>query len=88
MPLKSPYRPVLLLLSLALLASCKTSPPIVVATQCPQLPELPASLNQPPKSLHALDELEAALRELAQDAKPTPGLYSNSSDGSPTSELF
>lgn len=74
---------VLLLLSAGSVVSCKTLPSQVVTGKCPALPDLPRSLAQPPKSQHALTELQSALAELAEVVKPTP-LNSPSSKPSTT----
>lgn len=61
-------------LSLALLTSCAGAPPPLptAVSQCPQFPEAPLSVLEPPQATHATDDLQSAFQEWAGSASTTP----------------
>jgi hypothetical protein len=65
---------VLMLLNLVWLTSCATPlpVPVPVISKCPSLPQPPPELLAPPEATTALDDLQRALQEWADGAKPTP----------------
>src|SRR5688572_1166236 len=85
--LKKPLRIVSLLLAAGLMISCASSP-VVTTVACPKLPPIPPSLQEPPQSLGALEELQAILErwqlELSRMRSDSP-VASNFSE---TSEIF
>lgn len=54
------------------LSACASQPPVPVVSRCPQFPQVPAILLEPPKAIDAQQRLEAALQNLLQTAQPTP----------------
>ena len=64
---------VLLLLMVACVASCASTPqPVPVVARCPQFPDPPASLMTPPQAQDSLTELELILRAWLDGASLMP----------------
>ena len=68
-----PLPPVLLMLSLPIVASCASSPPVPVVSRCPQPADPPPSLMQPPQATQSLTELQRILQSWLDGASQTPG---------------
>lgn len=67
---RKPSMIVLLLLMSGFVASCASSPAVPVVSRCPQFPQAPPALLDPPKASNALTRLEAELQALLQTASP------------------
>ena len=62
----------LMLTSACVLSACASQPQVPVIAHCPQFPEPPPSLMQPPQAPKALSELEAILQTWVDGASSTP----------------
>jgi hypothetical protein len=85
--LKRPYGLALLLLTSALLTSCAASP-VVTTVPCPKLPEIPPSLQEPPQSLTALEELVLLLERWQSELSGTPNGLPVAKNSLGPSEIF
>lgn len=71
--MRKPWHPlplVLLMLSVATLASCANTPPVPVVTQCPKMADPPEILMQPARSTDATIELQRILEDWLETARP------------------